>query len=135
MKTNEETNPQAIESSTRPYAVLVKDGYVRDTQMSLLGCYVEDLFADDLVVTNDNGDKQQVEPFMERDGDGTYADDVCDFFGAVLLAIRHYPSELTEEEVINMIASSEKIPPRYLAVLPLDRTISPTEWHDRFLLL
>ena len=129
METYQETVEQSL--PLRSYAVLVKDGYVRDAQMSLLGYYVEDIFADVLVVTNDNGEKQEAEPFMEKNGDGTFEDDVCDFFGPVLLGIYHYPSSLTEEQIIKTIAEAKQIPPRYLSVLPLDKSISVAEWNDK----
>lgn len=106
------------------YLFLIKEGYVRDTQISSIGYNVKDLYADELIV-EDNDKSIYVEPFMD---DVDYKDeDIRDFFGPVVLCIWQSAGLESKEDLLKRIAKEYFIPLKYLIAVPIDSSFTGIE--------
>lgn len=103
------------------YLFLIKEDYVRDTQISSIGYDVKDLYADELIV-EDNDKSIYVEPFMD---DVDYKDeDIRDFFGPVVLGIWQPAGLESKEDLMKRIAKEYFIPLKYLIAVPIDESFT-----------
>lgn len=106
------------------YLFLIKEDYVRDTQLSSIGYDVKDLYADELIV-EDNDKSIYVEPFMD---DIDYKDeDIRDFFGPVVLGIWQPAGLESKEDLLKRIAKEYFIPLKYLIAVPIDSSFTGIE--------
>lgn len=115
------------------YLILIKSDCVRDTQVSNIGAYVSDLFAQTLVATNDEGEVRELEPFDSNNGEfPDVEDDVRDFEGPICLRAYTLQDGQTIEEALRAVAQENQLPLKYLMALPLHPDVKAEELTQLF---